>query len=136
MPLQFHPKPGTVLLCDYQPGFQAPEMVKRRPVIVVSPRLRARNKLCAVVPLSLTPPDKVMQYHCELTFPVAFPAPNDAASHWVKGDMINTVAFHRLRLMHSGKDQYGKRTNVMPVATAEQLAQVRRCVQAGLGILT
>ena len=52
MPLTFHPRPGAVLMCQYEPGFVKPEMVKRRPVIVIAPRLRHRDKLCTVVPLS------------------------------------------------------------------------------------
>ena len=36
MPITFHPSPGTVLICDFTTGFQPPEMVKRRHVVVVS----------------------------------------------------------------------------------------------------
>jgi hypothetical protein len=28
MPLTFHPKPGTIVICDYSTGFRPPEMVK------------------------------------------------------------------------------------------------------------
>lgn len=38
MALRFHPKPGTILMCDFDTGFQVPEMVKKRPVIVLSPK--------------------------------------------------------------------------------------------------
>jgi len=50
MSIPYHPEQGTILICDFK-GFIDPEMVKRRPVVVVSPRLRQRGKLCAVVPL-------------------------------------------------------------------------------------
>ena len=44
---------GILLLCDYaRGGFQPPEMVKRRPAIVISPRLPHRDGLCTVVPVS------------------------------------------------------------------------------------
>jgi mRNA interferase MazF len=53
MGIQFAVAPGIILLCDYsRGGFQAPEMVKRRPAIVISPRLRHRDGLCTVVPVS------------------------------------------------------------------------------------
>jgi uncharacterized protein YifN (PemK superfamily) len=38
---------GTILLCDYsRGGFQPPEMVKKRPAVVISPRLPHRDGLC------------------------------------------------------------------------------------------
>jgi uncharacterized protein YifN (PemK superfamily) len=56
MPLTYHPETGTILICDYNlgGGFIEPEMVKRRPVVVISPRFRHRDWLCTVVPLSTT----------------------------------------------------------------------------------
>lgn len=44
-----------VLICDFTTGFQAPEMVKKRPVVVVSPRRRI-GQVCTVVPLSSVAP--------------------------------------------------------------------------------
>ena len=38
MAIQEHPHIGTVLFCDFGHGFIEPEMVKRLPVIVISPR--------------------------------------------------------------------------------------------------
>ncbi len=51
--LSTHPQVGSTLICNYGTGFVAPEMVKRRPVVVIS-RLRRRADLCTVVPLSTT----------------------------------------------------------------------------------
>lgn len=60
MPITFSPKPGTVLLCDYDLGRTAhvpPDMTKRRPVVVVSPRSRHHfRSLILVVPLSTVAP--------------------------------------------------------------------------------
>ena len=61
MALKFHPKPGTILVCDFRQGFRAPEMIKRRPVVVVSPRLRNRTDLCTVVPLSTIEPRPIFK---------------------------------------------------------------------------
>src|SRR3546814_2449978 len=41
-----HPPTGTILTCNFDAGFKEPEMVKRRPVIVVSPKISIRAGLC------------------------------------------------------------------------------------------
>ena len=132
MPLKFYPKTGTVLVCDYQPGFKQPEMTKRRPVVVVSPRFRGRGSLCTVVPLSTTPPVPVMPYHCEIE--VELVHPYAANSSWVKADMLATVGFHRLHPMRTGKDQYGKRKYVYPNVGEDDLSRILECIRAALGM--
>ncbi|MBU6163323.1 MAG: type II toxin-antitoxin system PemK/MazF family toxin [Myxococcales bacterium] len=39
MPLTFQPRPGSVVYCDFV-GLRAPEMIKRRPVVIVNRLLR------------------------------------------------------------------------------------------------
>ena len=136
MPIQFDVPPGTVLLCDYSSGFREPEMVKRRPALVISPRLRQRTGLCTVVPLSTTPPDAPQAYHIELEMPFPLPAPWASEHAWAKGDMLATVSFERLDLFRTDRDQYGKRKYLKPRISAEQLSQVRECVKHALGLLT
>ena len=63
MPLTFHPHPGMVPICGINTGFKAPEMIKRRPVVVISPRPRGLNPLCTIVPLSTTAPNTVEPFH-------------------------------------------------------------------------
>src|SRR5689334_4765961 len=109
MPLHIHPRVGAVLVCDYEPGFRPPEMVKRRPVIVISPRLRERDGLCTVVPLSGTPPIRRYPFHCQIKFTPCLPYPYDDEMHWVKADMLATVGFHRLSPLRTGRDFEGKR---------------------------
>ena len=41
MTLGFHPNAGDIVICDYATGFKPPEMVKVRPVVVISPRRRS-----------------------------------------------------------------------------------------------
>ena len=134
MALQFHPKLGTIVLCNYEPGFKPPEMVKRRPVIIISPRLRHRDGLCTVVPLSQTPPEKVESYHYELTLDRPLPNPWSAGSYWVKADMIATVGFHRLHLIGIGKDQEGKRKYLTKIIPIEDLENIKCCVLNALGL--
>lgn len=59
MAIREHPPLGTLLLCDFGSGFKPPEMVKRRLVVVISPRIKARPGLCTVVALSTTLPKPV-----------------------------------------------------------------------------
>lgn len=72
MPLHFPVARGMIVLCDYS-GFRPPEMVKRRPVIVLSPRLAHRQHLATVVPLSTTVPPADLPYVCELRLSPHYP---------------------------------------------------------------
>ena len=133
MALNYHPAIGTVVICDFH-GFVPPEMVKRRPAVIVSPRLRKREGLCTVVPLSTTPPPVVEAYHMQLRFDPPLPSPYESAFKWVKGDMLYTVAMGRLSLPFCGKDELGKRMYDQRIISPEDLASVQRCILAGLGI--
>jgi mRNA interferase MazF len=133
MSLKFHPSIGAVLRCDFDPGFRPPEMVKRRPVIVISPRLRRREGLCTVVPLSQTSPWTVMPYHCEVRPEPRLPPPYDCETHWVKADMVATVGFHRLSAWFIGKVS-GARNYIYPMISEQELERVRNCVRHALGI--
>lgn len=74
MSLSYHPQTGTIVICDFH-GFIEPEMSKRRPVIVVSPRYRNSYKLCTIVPLSTTEPNPIMEYHYKIRFHHPLPVP-------------------------------------------------------------
>lgn len=52
---------------------------------------------------------------------------------WVKGDVVLTVAFHRLRLLFSGWDG-GQRVYDVRVLDGETLEAIRECVRCGLGL--
>lgn len=133
MALMYYPSPGEILLCDYATGFIAPEMTKRRPVIVVSPRLRRRGNLVGVVPLSTTDPDEVQAHHCRIELAPPLPAPFDAAIMWAKCDMVATVAHSRLDRFKAGRKN-GSRTYVCGNLNADQLKAVRMAVLCGLGL--
>lgn len=111
-------------------------MVKPRCVIVLSPRIKDRAKLCTVVCLSSTAPDPVQQYHCQLDIRPPLPSPWISNGIWVKGDMIYSVGFHRLDLIWLGKDRSGTRIYRMDTITAEQMKRVKGCVLRGLGMST
>lgn len=133
MALRYHPEIGTIVICDYD-GFIEPEMVKRRPVIIVSPRFRNREGLCTIVPLSTTPPNPVMPYHYKLKLDKPLPPPYDSSFHWVKGDMLATVSFSRLFLPRTHKDANGKREYVIKVIEDIDLRKVRECILHALAL--
>jgi len=134
MAITEHPAVGALLICDFWPGFREPEMVKRRPVVVISPKIRARAGLCTVVALSTTKPTPIMPYHCEITPHPPLPLPWLPGPIWVKGDMVVAVGFHRLDFFRSGKDRSGKRIYRYDPLSSEDLRKVRRCVLAVLGL--
>ncbi len=136
MALKFHPKAGTILICDFSGGFQPPEMVKRRPVIVISPKLKHRNNLATVVPLSTTGPNPVCPFHCTITLKTPLPKPFDSPTMWVKGDMLQTVAFSRLDLPGPfvTDPSIGKRNYLTICLEPTQLRSVYECVLHGIGL--
>ena len=78
-----------------------PEMVKIRPVIVVSPRYR--HGLCTVVPISTVVPDKIKGWHYQLPTE-SLPTSLRVKDCWAKCDMITSVATSRLdRVRNNGK---------------------------------
>lgn len=134
MSISEHPALGTVVMCDFNLGFRVPEMVKRRPVVVISPKISGRPHLCTVVALSTDPPDVVMPYHCQIDLRPKLPEPWNSDGVWVKGDMVNAVAFHRLDLIRLGKDRNGKRQYLYEPLSRENMQAVRACVLRALGL--
>ncbi|AFL74567.1 type II toxin-antitoxin system PemK/MazF family toxin [Thiocystis violascens] len=133
MPIPFHPGQGTIVICDFG-GFVPPEMVKRRPAVVVSPRLRKRKGLCSIVPLSTTAPNAIAPYHFKLHINPVLPPPYQALFHWVKADMLYTVSFARLSFPFDGKDAAGKRKYVVHVIDPANLRQIQHCMLRALGL--
>lgn len=125
MALQFHPKRGQVLYCDFTTGFIEPEMVKVRPVVVLS---RTNQQVCTIVPLSGTEPNPLREYHWQVS-PESLP-PHLAAkgTWWAKCDMITTVAFARLDRVRDGKDANGKRLYSHKCISAADLRAIHNCI--------
>lgn len=136
MPLKYPVKSRTILLCDYSlGGFREPEMVKRRPAVVLVGELPRRKNLHTVVPLSGTPSDERDAYCCRLELLEPLPAPFDETIWWVKADMVATVALDRLELFRTPRDQYGKRKylNQLKISN-EQFDAVKAAVRIALGL--
>jgi hypothetical protein len=69
----------------------------------------------------------------QIAFDPPLPHPYSTPVVGVKGDIVLTVAFHRLRLLFSGWDQ-GQRVYDVRILDDATLEQVRTCVRAGLGL--
>jgi uncharacterized protein YifN (PemK superfamily) len=108
-------------------------MVKRRPVVVISPRLPHRDGLCTVVPLSTTPPGHAVPYVCQIDRTDPLPAPFSATTMWAKADMLATVSLERLDLFRTARDTSGKRAYLRPMLPPEDLHRVRTCVLHAIG---
>jgi len=109
MALQHYPGAWRIMMCDFNTGFKEPEMLKRRPVITISKSRNDGAPLCSVVPLSNTPPEVVRDYHYILPKDQMPKYLENEHEQWVKADMLTTVAFFRLTLLWSGRDQHGQR---------------------------
>ena len=138
MAIAFHPEQGSILTCDFSTGFMPPEMVKRRPVLVMSPIIKSRPGLCTVVCLSTQKPDPIMPYHMPITLPEPLPRNWENEDNWVKGDMVYAVSFTRLSFAVLVKDRIGKRLYYRNTIPDAEIQAVQRCIlhSFGLGALT
>ncbi len=109
-------------MCDFGTGFRPPEMVKTRPVVVVSKRA---DNLANVVSLSTTQPIKLEKWHCEINS-ASLPSSLGGKRCWAKCDMIATVGLWRLDRVKIGKDpRTGKRLYVVHCLLDIDLEQIR-----------
>ena len=125
MPITFHPRAGCVLVCNFQ-GFIEPEIVKTRPVVIVSPKWLQRHRLYTVVPLSTTEPNPIEKFHCRLQ---KDPTPNSNAVVWAKCDMLYTVSMDRLDRFKVGRGAY--KTSAV---SDDELVAIMACIKYALGI--
>lgn len=134
MSLQFPVGRRTILLCDYgMGGFRSPEMIKRRPAIVISPRLAHRDNLCSLVPLSGTQPRHATAYVVKIALEHPLPEPFGERIWWAKCDMLATVALTRLDLFRT-KRVDGARSYFHPKVDEETFDSIMTGVLHGLGL--
>lgn len=128
--MHLHPKPADVLICDFdRGGFVPPEMVKRRPVIVISRADTHGRGLCTVVPLSTTAPFPVHPWHYPMPH-LALRGWQAKAMIWAKADMLCTVAFDRLDRPHF-KTRHGRTYQSIKVSDLD-MATIRAGIRAYL----
>ena len=119
--INWQPQAGQILICHFGLGFRKPEMIKTRPVIVISPKVSPWTKLCTVLPISSRPPVPVRPHHLRL--PEGLVPGAKYREAWVKGDVVMTVGAHRLDRIKAGFRRY-----VAPVVPPDVLKEARRCV--------
>tara|TARA_Y100001933_G_scaffold152188_1_gene150684 strand:- start:680 stop:1009 length:330 start_codon:yes stop_codon:yes gene_type:complete len=105
----------------------APEIIKTRPVIVVSSKLPYRAGLATVVPISLTAPKHDVPYAVRLSRNY-HPGEDDTVPCWAKCDLLANVSLARL-----DRFKVDRRKHVAPKASEEDLRAVRAGVMAALG---
>jgi uncharacterized protein YifN (PemK superfamily) len=136
MPITIHPKVGQIVMCDFSAGFKVPEMIKKRPVLVLTPAYKGHNGLVTVTPLSTVKPDPIEAYHYlipKASMPQLGHFQTDET--WLKGDMIYTVGFHRLDLIKLGKrGSDGKREYFTQRLGREQMKAIYECILHGLNL--
>ncbi|NIQ57182.1 MAG: hypothetical protein GWN71_28010 [Gammaproteobacteria bacterium] len=115
-------------MCDFTGGV-APEITKRRPVVVVGPRLPGRSRLYAVVPLSGARPRVARAYHVRLPSN-PHPGEADARPVWAKCDLLQNVSIDRLDRFRLGAGRYTAARRL----DAETLEAVRAGMLAALGL--
>lgn len=136
MALLYYPAVGAILMCEFPTCFAVPEMTKKRPVVVINPRIASRPDLVTVVPLSTTAPSPVLEHHCLIParlMPKTFQA--QGGDCWAKCDMLYTLSLSRLSLVQTARcKKTGKRQNDTARLDLEHIQKIRRGAAAALGI--
>jgi uncharacterized protein YifN (PemK superfamily) len=100
--LQFHPRKGDILICDFD-GNIVPEIVKKRPVVVLRDKLPYRSALVFVVPLSSTAPEHDVPYSFQLSKNYLS---LDETPQYAKCDLVCSVSLARLDRIKIGYRRY------------------------------
>ncbi|MEO6680458.1 MAG: type II toxin-antitoxin system PemK/MazF family toxin [Pseudomonas sp.] len=127
MTLRYQPKEGSVLICDFR-GYEVPEMIKVRPVVVIR-KHRTNSLLVTVVPLSTTAPDFVLDHHLKLASHLQGASP----ICWAKCDMVATVSLSRLDRIKS-RDRHGKRVYLISQLATDEFFAFKAAVRSALGL--
>ena len=109
-------------------------MVKLRLAIIISAKMAGRPGLCTVVPLSTKPPSPKMPFHELIRIPFDLPSSWGDVDRWIKGDMVNSVGFHRIDLLRLGTHSDGRRIYQFRTLPNDLIRITERCVLHGLGM--
>lgn len=127
MPLLYQPKEGSVLICDFR-GYEVPEMVKIRPVVVIR-KHRTNKQLVTVIALSTTEPRSMLGHHLELQSHLQ--GANTVC--WAKCDMVSTVSLARLDRIKT-RDRQGQRCYVVSQLETDEFIAIKAAVRCALGL--
>ena len=133
MTLHAHPQQLQILMCDFdRGGFRPPEMVKMRPVVVVSPK-RYNATTCLVVPLSSVEPVPMLPFHHRMD-DASMPRGLQGKPTWAKANMVAHVALDRLDRPHYRSSADGRRRWEIAFCSAADWEAIRRCLRAAMGL--
>jgi uncharacterized protein YifN (PemK superfamily) len=129
--ITFFPTEGTVLICDFTGGFRPPEMIEKRPCVVISPKDSNRST-CVIVPIS--------SQESRNSNAIVVPMPMARYTFlrkdgWAKCHMPATVSITRLSLMRDPQTGRGIDTRSTMLRAAD-LAAVRQGVARFVGVIT
>lgn len=124
--IHFHPRKGSVLICDFR-GHEIPEITKKRPVVVITPRLPHRDNLAMIIPLSTTPPKYDVDYVVKLRG--YYGNDPERPQQYAKCDLISSVSFKRLDRVKIGYRKY-----ITPVVSDDDLENIINGVRKALCI--
>ena len=131
MAITFHPRHCTVLYCDFH-GLIVPEMIKKRPVVILSTK---HAGLCVVVPLSGTAPEPVEAHHHKMNRQALPKKLRDKGDWWAKCDCLTHVCFERLDRIQDGRDpRTGRRCYISPRIAEIDLKAIKICIVRYLGM--
>jgi uncharacterized protein YifN (PemK superfamily) len=133
MPIPYQPRPREIVFCDFR-GFEAPEMIKRRPVVVLASH-KTNARLVAVIPLSTSAPTQLELHHYQL---LQNPLPDEPAKVvWAKCDMVAVVSTERLDLIRLNRRRPdGKREYLRSKLGQDQFDEIRKGVAHALGLVS
>jgi uncharacterized protein YifN (PemK superfamily) len=119
------PDAGMVLMCDFN-GYVAPEMVKNRHIVVISPKSINQLGTLLVVPVSSNEPKPLSKFHVH--FPAdCYPCFTPGEEHWAKCNLVAHVRFDRLdRVKANG-------AWCTPFVSNDHLSELRVAVRHALG---
>jgi len=123
MAINFHPKPGMVLMCDFR-GTVVPEICKNRPVVIIS--AMQRTQLSTIVPLNTKTPTVIQPCHIRLR---STPFPSARVENWAKCDLVMTVSHTRLDRVRLATGQF-----VIGVVSAQELNEIRIAAAYSFGV--
>ena len=113
MPIRFQPAIGQILICDFPKDFEKPEMVKRRPVVCISPKDRNRFGYATLVPLSTTEPMVKRSYNVEINLCAPISPAYPSLKCWAKCDMLYTFSWNRLNAPKTGWCEGARQYNIL-----------------------
>jgi mRNA interferase MazF len=126
----FLPAEGAILVCDFSTGFRLPEMIERRPCIVIS-QTRTNRGLCVVVPISSR--ESIDREAIVVPMPMA-KYPFLRKDGWAKCHAPATVGKSRLYMMRDPVTNRGLDSRKTMIDAAD-LAAVRLGVARFIGAI-